>query len=122
MERAASQILDRVAIGLSGLCVVHCLAGFMLISLFAVGGDWLDHRVHVVGLALALPLAALAFWRGWQRHRQAGICLLGIAGLAVMLASLSVTHGELAEMLVSLAGVGLLALAHWRNMKALRTV
>lgn len=120
MSPAPSSLLDRLAIGLSGLCLLHCMAGFVLLSLFALTGDWLDHRIHVVGLVFALPLAAVALWRGWRRHHQLRIGLMGIAGLAVMAASLLVSHGDLAEMLVSMAGVTLLALAHWFNLKALR--
>ena len=122
MPPRAASLLDRLAIGLSGLCLLHCMAGFVLLSLFALTGDWLDHRVHVVGLGLAMPLAAVALWRGWRRHGQLSIGMLGLAGLLVMTASLVVKHGDLAEMLVSMAGVSLLALAHWRNLKALRGV
>jgi len=120
MPPRAASLLDRLAIGLSGLCLLHCMAGFVLLSLFALTGDWLDHRVHVVGLLLAMPLAAVALWRGWRRHGQVAIGMLGLVGLLVMTASLVVEHGDLAEMLVSMAGVSLLALAHWRNLKALR--
>ncbi len=122
MPPRAASLLDRLAIGLSGLCLLHCMAGFVLLSLFALTGDWLDHRVHVVGLVLAMPLAAVALWRGWRRHGQLAIGVLGLAGLLVMTASLAVAHGDLAEMLVSMAGVSLLALAHWRNLQALRGV
>jgi hypothetical protein len=118
-ERPAS-LLDRIAIGLSGLCLLHCMAGFVLLTLFALTGDWFDHRIHVVGLVLAMPLAAVALWRGWRRHRRWPIGAVGAVGLAVMLASLVVAHGGLQEMLVSMAGVTLLAMAHWQNMKALR--
>jgi hypothetical protein len=120
MREVPPTLLDRIAIGLSGLCLLHCMAGFVLLSLFALTGDWLDHRIHVVGLVFALPLAAVALWRGWRRHHQLGIGLMGIAGLVVMAASLLVSHGHMAEMLVSMAGVMLLALAHWQNLKALR--
>ena len=120
MPPRPASLLDRLAIGLSGLCLLHCMAGFVLLSLFALTGDWLDHRVHVVGLLLAMPLAAVALWRGWRRHGQVAIGMLGLVGLLVMTASLVVEHGDLAEMLVSMAGVSLLALAHWRNLKALR--
>lgn len=118
-ERPAS-LLDRIAIGLSGLCLLHCVAGFVLLSLFALSGDWLDHRVHVIGLLLAMPLAAVALWRGWRQHGRLPIGLLGVIGLAVMAASLVVAHGQISEMLVSMLGVGLLAAAHWLNLRALR--
>jgi hypothetical protein len=120
MPPAPNSLLDRIAIGLSGLCLLHCMAGFVLLTLFALSGDWLDHRIHIMGLAFALPIAAVALWRGWRRHHRLDIGLLGGVGLAVMAASLLVEHGALAEMLVSMTGVSLLALAHWRNLKALQ--
>ncbi|MFZ4381322.1 MAG: MerC domain-containing protein [Sandarakinorhabdus sp.] len=120
MKPVPGTLLDRFAIGLSGLCLLHCMAGFVMLSLFALTGDLLDHRVHVVGLALAMPLAAVALWRGWRKHGRSWIGGMGLAGLAVMAASLAVDHGDIAEMLVSVAGVMLLALAHWRNMRALQ--
>ncbi|WP_017668935.1 MerC domain-containing protein [Sandarakinorhabdus sp. AAP62] len=121
MSEPPASLLDRIAIGLSGLCLLHCMAGFVLLSLFALSGDWLDHRVHVVGLVMAMPLAAVALWRGWRRHGRLPIGLLGAAGLVVMAASLLVVHGDVSEMLASMVGVSLLAFAHWQNMKALRT-
>jgi hypothetical protein len=122
MQPLPNSILDRIAIGLSSLCLLHCMAGFVLLTLFALTGDWLDHRVHIIGLALAMPLAAVALWRGWRRHGRSDIGMLGMAGLFVMAVSLAVEHGELAEMLVSMAGVSLLAYAHWRNLQALRGI
>ncbi|WP_439546606.1 MerC domain-containing protein [Sandarakinorhabdus sp.] len=122
MSRPLNSLLDRLAIGLSGLCLLHCMAGFLLLSLFAMSGDLLDHRVHVVGLALALPLAAVALWRGWRKHGRGWIAGVGVAGLSVMAASLVVDHGHVTEMLVSMAGVTLLALAHWRNLRALQSL
>ena len=120
MPQRANSLLDRLAIGLSGLCLLHCMAGFVLLSLFALSGDWLDHRVHVVGLALAMPLAAVALWRGFRQHGRLPICVLGMIGLGVMTLSLIVAHGGVAEIAVSMAGVSMLALAHWQNLKALR--
>ncbi len=120
MPQRPSSLLDRIAIGLSGLCLLHCMAGFVLLSVFALTGDWLDHRVHVVGLALAAPLAAVALWRGFRQHGRLPIGMLGMVGLTVMVASLIVTHGGAVEIMVSMAGVSLLALAHWQNLRALR--
>lgn len=122
MSPPASSLLDRLAIGLSGLCLLHCMAGFLMLSLFALSGDLLDHRVHVIGLGLAMPLAAVALWRGWRKHGRSGIAVAGVVGLLVMAASLVVDHGHVSEMLVSMAGVSLLAWAHWRNLRALQTV
>jgi MerC mercury resistance protein len=111
--------LDLSALALSGLCLVHCLAGSLLVTVFAAGGDWLGHDAHLWGLAIALPLAAVALWRGVARHGRASVALVGAAGLVLMAASLFASHGG-AEVPLSIAGVALLGLAHWWNLRAVR--
>ena len=120
MPRRFSSLLDRSAMTLSGLCLVHCLAGSLLLTVFASGGGWFGHDVHFYGLALALPLAAYALWRGVAIHHRLGVALLGATGIALMAASLFIGHGGAGEVLVSVAGVSLLGLAHWWNLRAAR--
>jgi hypothetical protein len=43
-------ILDKSAMTLSGLCLLHCVAGSLLLTVFAVSGAWLGHGVHIIGL------------------------------------------------------------------------
>jgi hypothetical protein len=109
--------IDRSALSLSGLCLVHCLAGAVLLSVLSVSGGLLSHQVHAWGLALALPLAAFGLWRGVARHGRLVVALLGGAGLALMGASLLVAHGTLGEIGTSVAGVGMLGTAHWLNLR-----
>jgi MerC mercury resistance protein len=120
MPSRFSSFLDKSALTLSGLCLVHCLAGSLLLTVFAVSGDWLGHNVHLVGLLLAMPLAAVALWRGVKLHGRVGIALLGMVGIALMALSLLVSHGEIAEVVVSVIGVCLLAAAHLWNLRASR--
>ena len=105
---------------LSGLCIIHCLAGSLLLTVFAVSSGWLSHNVHLVGLLLALPLAAVALWRGIRVHGRTGVALLGAAGIALMAISLMIGHGGVGEIALSIAGVSLLAAAHFWNLQALR--
>ena len=120
MARRFSSLLDKSAMTLSGLCLVHCLAGSFLLTMFAAGSGWLGHDVHLVGLVIALPLAAFALWRGVALHQKVGVALLGAAGIALMAASLLVGHGDTGEILLSVVGVSLLGLAHWWNLNASR--
>lgn len=120
MSRPFSSLLDRTAITLSGLCLVHCAAGGVLLSLFAVSGDWLSHNVHLVGLLLALPLAAVALWRGVRLHGRRLVGLLGAVGIALMATSLFLGHGTGPEVLASIIGVSLLGAAHLWNLRASR--
>ncbi len=120
MAQRFSSFLDKSAITLSGLCLAHCLAGALLLTVFAAGSEWFDHNIHLVGLAIALPLAALALWRGVAVHGQLGVALLGAIGIGLMAASLFIGHGGRGEILLSVAGVVLLGGAHYWNLRASR--
>ncbi|KAB7646135.1 MerC domain-containing protein [Polymorphobacter fuscus] len=120
MPRRFSSFLDKSAMTLSGLCLVHCLVGALALTMFAAGGAWLNHDVHLVGLAVALPLAAVALWRGVALHGRIGVALLGVLGIGLMGTSLFIAHGASAEVLVSVAGVALLGAAHYWNLRASR--
>ena len=53
--------LDRMAIGLSGLCLVHCLATSVLLALVSAAGGILGAPIiHEVGLGLAMIMGAIA--------------------------------------------------------------
>ncbi len=116
MASPTASWLDRSALTLSGLCLVHCLAGSVLLAVASVGGGFFSHRVHAVGLALALPLAVFALWRGVQLHGRCAILVLGSGGVGLMAASLAVGHGG-SETLLSITGVTLLAAAHLLNLR-----
>lgn len=119
MSAPAPRWLDRSAMGLSGLCLVHCLGGSLLLTgLTAAGGFW-SHEVHAVGLLFALPLAAVALVRGLRAHRRGWPMLLGGLGLAMMAGSLLLPHG-VGEIAVSMTGAALLGVAHLLNLRLLR--
>lgn len=120
MPARFSTFLDKSAITLSGLCLVHCLAGSLLLTVFAASGGWLGHDVHLVGLMLALPLAAIALWRGVRVHGRWGVAVLGAGGIILMATSLMITHGGPGEIALSVAGVIMLAAAHLWNLRAAR--
>jgi len=110
--------LDRVAIWLSGLCVVHCLATAVLLVLAsAAGGLLLDPHVHEIGLALAIPIGAIALGRGIWSHGYMMPSAVGALGLGVMAGALTLPHGDM-EVLYTMLGVGLLALGHDLNRRA----
>lgn len=112
--------LDRLGLGLSGLCIVHCLAlpvGLALLPLWPVAAQihiWL----HAVFAVVIVPTTLAAMWYGYRRHGSYGtLSLLGL-GLITVLAALLIGHeapGEVTETLVTLSGSSLLILGHWRN-------
>ena len=61
--------LDRIAMGLSGLCLVHCVATAVLLGLVASAGGLLGSpAIHEVGLTLAMIFGSIALVRGIFEH------------------------------------------------------
>lgn len=109
--------LDRVGILVSGLCVVHCVAGIALVGLLGVGGSvLLNPEIHRVGLGLAVVIGAATIGLNAIRNGGFGLLAIGATGLSLMTAALFVGHGT-HEALLTIAGVGLVASAHIINIR-----
>lgn len=111
--------LDRIAVFLSGLCLLHCLALPFALLLGPLLGDWLqdsETQVHWLLLALALPVSAIALWRGFRKHHSALTLTLGLVGLLLMFIGVSHLIGERWEVILTVVGVSALLVAHIRNM------
>jgi hypothetical protein len=107
--------LDRLAIGLSGVCLVHCLATAVLLAvLSAAGGLMGSPLIHEFGLGLAMMLGAFALGRGIMEHGFMMPSAVGSIGLGVMAGALSLPHDG-TESLYTVIGVGILALGHQLN-------
>ena len=110
--------LDRLAIGLSGLCLVHCLATAVFLALLSsIGGLLGAPIIHEVALVLAMVLGAVALGRGVAEHGFMLPVAIGSLGLGVMAGALQLPHDG-SEALVTMAGVGILALGHRLNFMA----
>ena len=113
-----SHRLDRMAIGLSGICVVHCLATSVLLALVAsagsmLGADW----IHEVGLGLAMIMGAISLGRGILEHGYSMPSAVGGLGLGVMAGALTLPHNG-TEAVYTVVGVSILALGHRLNFIA----
>ncbi len=110
--------LDRWAIGLSGLCLAHCLATAVFMALLAsAGGVLLHHAIHEVGLVFAILFGAFALGQGVITHGYAIPAWVGSLGLGVMAGALSRPHDG-SEVLFTVIGVMILALGHDLNRRA----
>jgi hypothetical protein len=110
---------DRVGILLSGLCALHCLTTLVLVAALGLGGGFLlNPAMHRVGLALAILVGGIGLGVGIARHGKREPLALGAAGLALMTLALLTGHGP-AEAALTIAGVTLVAWAHWRNVRHL---
>lgn len=107
--------LDRIAMGLSGLCLVHCVATTVMLALLSAAGGVLGAPiVHEVGLGLAMVMGALSLGRGIIEHGYAMPSAVGGLGLGVMSGALSLPHDG-NEVLYTVVGVAILALGHRLN-------
>ena len=110
--------LDRFAMALSGLCLVHCLAtAVFLAALSSIGGLMGSPIVHEVGLTLAMVLGAVALGRGVLEHGFMMPSAVGALGLGVMAGALTLSHDG-SEALYTMLGVGIVALGHRLNFMA----
>ena len=111
--------LDKMAIGLSGLCLAHCLATAVVLTFVASAGSvFLHPAFHEIGLVLAMGLAALALSRGVIVHGYALPAWVGSLGLGVMAGALTLPHEGGGEAIYSILGVLIVALGHDLNRRA----
>lgn len=110
--------IDRMAIGLSGLCVVHCVASAVFVAMLAsAGGILLDPAFHEVGMMLAIGLGIIGLGRGIVDHGFMMPSAIGGLGLGVMAGGLTIGHGGLGT-IYSVVGVLILAQGHDLNRRA----
>jgi len=110
--------LDRIAMGLSGLCVVHCVATAILLGLLASAGGFLGSPlIHEVGLTFAIMIGAVALGRGIFEHGFMLPSAIGGLGLGVMAGALSLPHDG-REPIYTVVGVMIVALGHRLNVLA----
>jgi len=110
--------LDRLAVMISGLCVVHCVASVVLLGILSSAAMWLTNPLwHEVGLGLAIGFGGVALVGGAMAHGSFWPVVIGAIGLATMTCALLIPHGP-GEMALTITGVTLLAIAHLMNRRA----
>jgi hypothetical protein len=115
----AGSRLDRIAMGLSGLCAVHCVATVVLLGLLASAGGLLGKPIiHEVGLSLAMIIGAIALGRGVREHGFLLPSAVGAVGLATMAYAMTL-HESGFEPAFTILGVAILAIGHRLNIKAM---
>jgi hypothetical protein len=120
-----SRHFDQIAIALSAICIVHCLAVPLLIAGLPIAALSFGNSEHFHGvmLWLVVPTSVFGFSLGYRIHRQSGLVLLGAVGVAILAVAGLWGHGAWSsalEVTVSVVGSLLLASAHWLNFRAVR--
>jgi len=115
MDRRDSKWLDFTSIGLSGLCLVHCLALPFLIAFLPVAGVFANNEwVHPILVLIAAPMSlwAIIASNAWRKWRVSALIATGLAllGLAAFVEAL-----EPYEVAMSVIGATCIAAAHLIN-------
>jgi hypothetical protein len=116
--------LDGAAIGLSGLCLLHCLALPFFAGALPMLMPFTESHLHAQVLYFAIPLSAVAIGIGYARHRDARVVFAAVAGLALLVVGATVAHaslGVVADRLFTISGSITLAAAHlWNGLLSRR--
>ncbi len=112
--------MDRFAITLSGLCLLHCLLIPVVLAMAPAFSSLVlgtETTVHWVFLGMAVPTSVWALWRGYGRCQHLRALVLGIAGLLVMFLGVSHLFDPRLEVPLTLVGVTMVVVAHVLNLR-----
>ena len=77
---------DRIGIGASVLCAIHCaVAPFLLLMLPAFGKIWAHPLSHILVAMLVVPLAAFSIRKGYLTHQKRWVLVTAYIGIFVVL-------------------------------------
>lgn len=115
--------LDRVAVVLSGLCLLHCLALPIVIVSLPFVAQFAETHWHTPMLLIAVPVSTVAIVIGYRRHGNRLIVAAGALGLGLLIFGATIAHahyGVVADRVLTVGGSLLLATVHWQNSRRLR--
>ncbi|KUJ84770.1 MerC domain-containing protein [Microbulbifer flavimaris] len=117
-------VTDKLAIGLSAMCTLHCLALPLILALVpSLAALQLDNEAfHVWMVVAVIPTSIYALTMGCKQHKRYRVLLLGVAGLTLLAAAvvLGEQTGELGEKILTVSGASLVALGHLWNFRLCR--
>lgn len=117
-SKLISITLDKIGIGASTICMLHCMLVPLLLvfgadsSLWFVESEWIEHLI--IGVSLVVGL--ISFLSGYRQHTQLFIPVLFIAGFLLLV------NGEAVEttwvgVVLSVIGALIIVYAHTENLK-----
>ena len=122
MKNVLNINLDKVAIGFSVVCAVHCLFLPIAILLFpAISASILGSEdFHSLLLYFIIPSSLLALILGCNMHGKFYVYLYGITGIGILLTASIFGHdyiGETGEIILTLIGTGVISYGHLKNQR-----
>ena len=122
-----SELTDKVGIFISALCCIHCMAiPFLIIFAPAIGEYFQNELVHVVAIALVVPVGLYSFISKLKVHQNKLPLYFGILGMVSLVIGhifhevSGHDHSHDAEIIASIIGGIALIFAHIYNLKLCR--
>ena len=122
MKNTVNINLDKVAIGFSAICALHCIfLPVALIFLPALSTTFLGSEdFHKALLYFVVPTSIIALFLGCKMHGKNHVYVYGAVGVGTLLIASFFGHdlfGESGEKFLTLLGAGIVSLGHIKNQK-----
>ena len=118
----AQKFSDKVSVGISVLCLFHCLLfPSLMVALSSFISLTLNSElIHYMLLFLVVPISSFALIVGLNNHKNSFIFVVGLLGLAILVSALllelpiKIISGEI---LLTIVGSSLITFSHYKNYK-----
>lgn len=122
-SKAEAIVLDKAAIGVSFLCVIHCLSIPFILALGPALNLWIwgSEGFHLALLLVVVPLSLVAFGLGYRYHRSPKMLIPGLVGLAIVVIAAileMIWIGPVTAAIITSTGGVCLIIAHVMNLRA----
>ncbi len=115
-----NHLWDRLGLGLSILCAVHCLVAPVILALLPLWPalfPW-EAWIHPVLAVLLIPVTLSGMHVAYRRKKTERLILFGFGLILIFLAWLLVAWiGHVGEIVLTLCGSSMLIYAHWKNWR-----
>ena len=113
---------DKIAIGISIACVIHCflVPSFIIFFPAFISIELDNELVHYLMLFFVFPISMIALSNGVKNHKKFSFFFIGMIGLFILICAVLIGEsnlGETGEKALTLIGSIILSIAHFKNFK-----
>ena len=113
---------DRIAMGLSLACVLHCfLAPSLIVLSYGVSSFNIESElIHYLIIMLTVPISIFALTLGYKNHKGVSFFVTGVIGISVLILAVIMGEdilGDVGEKGLTLIGSIIVVYAHYGNYR-----
>jgi len=113
---------DRIAMGLSLACVLHCfLAPSLIVLSYGVSSFNIESElIHYLIIMLTVPISIFALTLGYKNHKGVSFFVTGVIGISVLILAVIMAEdilGDVGEKGLTLVGSIIVVYAHYSNYR-----